>query len=140
MVIGAPAERPVVLALALADKRIVDASEPHAHEPLLVEFPILVAVAAVPLAPIVVPLVRKTHGNPVLATTPYLLDQTVVQLAIPFSDQERLDRLAALKEFRAIAPAAIPRVCQHDAGGISGIPRVFRHPHLLRGGLEREQR
>src|SRR5262245_65886240 len=77
MIIGAPAERPAILAFALRDRRIVDARDAHAHEALLVELPVLVAVAAEPVIAVVVPLVGEAHCDAVVAKGPELLDQPV---------------------------------------------------------------
>src|SRR5213075_969977 len=61
-------------------------------------------------------------------------------LLLPFAGEERLDRLASLKEFRAVAPAARLGIGERDAFGVAGIPGVFRHARLLRGGLSGERR
>jgi hypothetical protein len=76
--VGAAAERPVVFALALFDKQIVDAGDAQTHQAMLVEFPVLVAVAAEPVAAVVVPLIGKAYGDAVRAKGPDLLDQAVV--------------------------------------------------------------
>jgi hypothetical protein len=55
MIVGAAAERPVELAFALLDREIVDAGDAQAHQAVFVEFPILVAVAAEPVAAVVMP-------------------------------------------------------------------------------------
>src|SRR6266446_8327860 len=106
MIIGAAAKRPVVLALALLDRKIVDARDAQTHQALLVELPVLVAIAAKPLSAVVVPLIGKSHGNAVLAKGPDFLDEAVVELAIPLARQERFDGLAAEQEFGAVAPTA----------------------------------
>src|SRR5271154_600558 len=70
--------------------------------------------------------------------SPKLLDQAVLQLAIPFARQELNDFLAAVDEFRAIAPAAVHRVDQRDLLRIARIPAVFGFPYFLRGCFTRE--
>jgi hypothetical protein len=65
--VGASAERPVVFALALFDRQIVDAGDAQTHQSMLVEFPVLVAVAAEPVAAVVVPLIGKAYGDAVLS-------------------------------------------------------------------------
>ena len=119
MIVRPPAQRPVVLALALRDRQVVDAGDARAHQAVLVEFPVLVAVAAEPLAAVVVPLVGEAHGDAVLAEGPEFLDQPVVEFARPFAGQERLDRLAALQELGAVAPAAVRRIGERDARGVA---------------------
>ncbi len=65
------------------------------HQALFVELPILVAIAAKPVAGIVVPFIGEAHGYAVVAKRPELLDQPIVELAIPFAREECLDGLAA---------------------------------------------
>ena len=139
MIVGAAAERPVILPLAVLDRRVVDAGDAQAHQALLVELPVLVAVAAKPVAAVVVPLIGEAHGDAVLAKGPDFLDQPVVELAVPFARQERLDGLATLEELGAVAPAAVGRVGERDASRIAGVPRVLGQACLLRGGLGGER-
>src|SRR5262249_12263906 len=95
----------------------------------------LVAVAAEPAAAVVVPLVGKAHRDAIAGEGPDFLDQPVVELAIPLASQERFDGGAALEKLRAIAPAAVDRVGERNAGGIARIPCISGQPCLLRGGL-----
>ena len=100
MIAGAAAERPVIFPLALLDRQVVDAGDAQSHQPVLVEFPVLVAVAAEPIPAVVVPLIGKPNRDAVLAKGPDLFDQPVVELAAPFACQERLDSGAALRRAR----------------------------------------
>src|SRR4051795_725949 len=100
MVVGPPAERPVILAVAFLDRQIIDAGDPKPHQPLVVELPVLVAVTSKPAAAVVVPFIGEAHRDAVVAERPYFLDQTVIEFAIPFTRQERFDRLAPLQELR----------------------------------------
>ena len=63
MIVGAAAERPVELALRLLDRQVIDAGEAPLHQAEFVELPVLVAVAAPPLAVVVVPFVFEAHGD-----------------------------------------------------------------------------
>ena len=128
VIVGAPAERPVILAIALLDGKIVDAGDAQAHQTMLVEFPVLVAVAAEPMTAVVMPLIGEAHGDTIVTEGPDLLDQAVIELAVPFARQERLDGLAALQEFRAVAPAAVGRIGKRDAAG----SRVFQASSAMR--------
>ena len=110
------------------------------HQAVLVELPVLVAVAAEPVAAVVVPFVGEAHRDAVVAKRPDLLDQPVVELALPLARQEGDDGVAALEEFRAVAPAAVERVGERDALGIARVPGVFGHACLLGGGLGVERR
>src|SRR5262249_34303222 len=95
---------------------------------------------AEPVAAVIVPLVGEAHRDAVLAEGPQLLDQPVVELAIPFARQKFLDRLAALDELGAVAPAAGRRVGERDARGLARVPAVLGEAHLLGRGLQRERR
>src|SRR3984885_2444318 len=110
MVIGASTEGPVIFALALFDRQVVDAGDPPSHQALFVELPILVAIAAKPIAGIVVPFIGKAHGDPVVAKRPDFLDQPILQLASPLACEECLDRLAATNELGPVAPDAVQRI------------------------------
>src|SRR6266571_9479267 len=131
----AATQRPVIFPLDVLDRRIVDAGDAHTHKAVFVELPVLVAVAAIPVAAVVVPLIGKADGDAILPKRRQFLDQTVIELAVPLACQERFDGLAALQEFGAIPPAAVGRVRKRDAGRITRIPCVFGHTCLLRCGL-----
>src|SRR5882724_7409744 len=104
MIVGAAAERPVIFALVLLDWKIVDAGDPQPHQSVLVELPVLVAIAAEPVPAVVVPFIGKSHRYAVFAKGPDFFDQTVVELAVPLARQERFDGLTASQELGAIAP------------------------------------
>src|SRR5258705_13952721 len=104
MVIGAPTEEPVIFALAVFDRQVVDAGDAPSHQALFVELPILVAVATKPVAGIIMPFICKAHGYPVVAKRPDLLDQPILELASPLAREECLNGLAATDELGAIAP------------------------------------
>src|SRR5260221_8025822 len=109
MIVGPATGRPVILALAVRDAEIVDAGDAQPHQAVLVELPVLVAVAAIPVAAVVVPFIGEAHGDAVVAKRPDLFDQAVVQLLDPLAGQEGFDRLPALNELGAVAPAAVGR-------------------------------
>ena len=85
MIVGPAPQRPVILAFAFFDWQLVDAGDAQAHQPVLIELPVLVAIAAKPIAAIIVPFVGETNCDSVLAERPNLLDQAVIELAIPFA-------------------------------------------------------
>jgi hypothetical protein len=64
----------VIFALALGDRQVVDASEASAHQTVLVELPVFIAVRAEPVAAIVMPLIGKAYRNPVVGKRPYFFD------------------------------------------------------------------
>src|ERR1700734_1718334 len=134
------AERPTVLALVLEYRQVGDAGDTHTHQAVLVELPVLVPVAAKPSPTVVVPLVSESHRDTIARECPQLLDQAIVELAVPFAYQERLDGVAAAEKLRAVAPAAVGRIGERHALGIPGVPGVFGQTHFLRGGLGIERR
>src|ERR1700730_5037123 len=140
VIIGTAAKRPVIFAPALPDREVVYAGDAQAHEAMRIELPVLVAIAAKPVAAIIVPFVGEANRNSVLAERPDLLDQAVVKLAVPFAREEGFDGGATLDKLRAIAPATVYCVGKRNASGVAGVPCVFGHSHLLCGGLGREGR
>jgi hypothetical protein len=55
-----------------------------------VVLPILITVGAEPVAAVVVPLIGEAHRDAVIAESPQLFDQAIVELAVPFCALERL--------------------------------------------------
>src|SRR5580700_3101829 len=141
MVVGATAaERPVAFSVALLDRKIIDARDAQAHQAMLIEFPVLVAIAAEPVPTVIVPFVGKADGDSVGMEGPEFLDQPVVELAVPFSCQKGFDRLASLQEFGAVAPTTVGRVAECDARRIARVPGILRQTRLLGGGFVGERR
>src|SRR5262249_3719306 len=140
MGIRPPPERPVVLALRLPDGKVVDAGQAEPHQALVVELPVLVAVRAEPVVGIVVPLIGETNGDPASLEGPQLLDQPIVELAVPLAGEEADDLLAPVEELRAIPPARVGRVGLGHLLGIARVPGILGQTNLLRRGLARERR
>src|SRR5215469_9924777 len=140
MVVRAAAEWPAEFPFGLRDRKIVDAREAALHQAGLVEFPVLVAVAAEPAPRVVVPLVSEAHRDAVACARPQFLDEPVVELPGPLALQERAHLIPPRGELRAISPARILRVHLHDALGIAGVPGILGHTHLLGSRLEGERR
>src|SRR5216684_4931609 len=115
VIVRAAAERPVVFAIGFLDRGVIDAGDSQPHQAMLVKFPVFVAVAAEPVAAVVVRFVGESHRDAILVEGPNLLDQAVIELAVPFTPQERLDRLAPFDELRAVPPAACGRIRERDA-------------------------
>jgi len=61
MIVRAAAKQRELFPLALPDRGIVDAGNAQAHQAMLVEFPVFVAVAAKPVAAVVMPLILLRH-------------------------------------------------------------------------------
>src|SRR5271166_3769425 len=102
---------------------------------MLVEFPILIAVAPEPITAIIVPLVGEPYGDAMIAIGPDFLDQTIVELSSPLAREKCFDFRSTLDKLRAIAPATVGRVGECDPGRIPRVPCVFGHSRLLRCGL-----
>src|SRR5690242_10176080 len=63
VIVRTTSKRPAIFAFALGDRSIVDAGDAAAHQAMFVEFPVLVTVAAKPIAAVIAPLISKAHGN-----------------------------------------------------------------------------
>src|SRR5262245_28875842 len=140
MIIGATAKRPVIFAFALLDRKVIYTGDAQTLEPLSIELPILIAIAAKPAAAIVMPLVGETHRNAVLAECPDFFDQKIVKLTAPFARQECFDGAPTLKKLGTIAPTTVGCVGKRNTSGVARIPCILGHSRLLRcrsGGKRR---
>src|SRR5438105_7045856 len=91
MIVRPAAKRPVILAFRLGDRQIIDAGDAPPHQAVLVEVPVLIAVAAEPVAAVIAPFIGEADGNSIVPEGPQLLDEAVIELAIPFSPEKRFD-------------------------------------------------
>src|SRR5690348_16558513 len=82
-------------AIGLGDGDVVDAGLAAPHQAPFVELPQLVAVAAMPEAVGVVPLVLESYADPVVCEGPQVLHEPIVELAGPLAGQEPADLVAA---------------------------------------------
>ncbi len=140
MVDRARAQRPAEQALGLKDGPVVDAGVALLHVALGIELPVFIAMRAVPLACVVVPLVDEAHRDAVVGKGPQLLDQPVVQLPRPLAHQKRVHLFPAHRKLRPVAPARVLGVDLDHPIRVARIPGVFGHAHFLRGGLGGEGR
>ena len=106
-IIGPGAITPGEKTVALPNRHIVDAGFTPAHQAVLGEFPVFIAMGAEPLAVGVAPLVLEANSDAVVAAGPDLLDQFVVQFLGPFALKERQDFSSTLNEFTAVPPNAV---------------------------------
>jgi hypothetical protein len=88
VIVGTATQWPVILAFTLLDWQVIDAGDAQVHQPVFIELPVLVAIAAEPIAAIVVPFVGEANRDSILAEGPNLLDQAIIKLAIPFAGQK----------------------------------------------------
>ena len=130
----------MVFALALLDRQVIDAGDAAAHQALFVELPVFVAIAAEPVAGIVVRFIGEAHGDATVGERPHFFDQPIIELAIPFAREKCLDLLAAVNELGAVAPDTVDRISERDVGRIARVPGIFGDPRLLCGGLGAERR
>ena len=86
---------PVVLELRLFDWQTVDGSQPQAHQPVLIELPILIAIRAKPIPGVVVPFIGTAHRDMIPLERPEIFDQPIVQLFCPIASEKRNDSLPA---------------------------------------------
>lgn len=114
MSIGASPEGPVELSLIFSDPEFVDACVSRMHQPFRVEFPVFIAIGSKPIARVIVILVGKPDGNPVVQKCPDFLDKSVVQLSGPLPREQRDDLLTPVGELGSISPARINGVCRGD--------------------------
>src|SRR5579864_8166743 len=135
MIVGTATERPMIKTVLLADRQIVDAREAHPHQAVLVELPVLVAVRAEPASRIVAPFIGEANRDAVLMKGPEFLDEPIVELAVPFAGQKRLDRRAPLKELSPVSPPAVFGIGERDARRIARVPAVLGPARLLRCGF-----
>src|SRR4029077_49803 len=95
---------PVILALRFLDGQIVDGSKPRAHQPVLIEFPNLIAIRAEPIPVVIVAIHRQIARRYSFLRTPKPLrsvdSRSFVHLrlrnatisCLPFTNSERFLR------------------------------------------------
>src|SRR5262249_11985128 len=131
VILGPRPKRPVIFAVPFGDGKVVDASDTPPHQAALRELPVLVAVAPEPVSAIVMPLIGKAHGDTIVAKGPQLLDQTIIELAVPFACQEGDDLLAPAQELHAVPPHAVLGIGKRDSPWLSRVPGILCLTHLL---------
>jgi len=64
---------------------IIYAGLAAAHQSILIEFPLLIAVRSEPIAGVVVPFILKANGDAIVVECPKLFDQAIVQFLGPLA-------------------------------------------------------
>lgn len=128
------------LPVCFRDGKLIDARMPCVHQPLAVEFPILVSVSTEPGPRIIVIFVCKAHRDAIAMECPQLLDEPVVQFSRPLSPEKSDDLIPAGREFGTISPSRIHTVSQRDLLGVTRIPAIFGEAHLENCGFLRKGR
>ena len=95
------------LSLILNDREFIDACVSRMHQPFRVEFPVFIAVGAKPITRVIVILVGKPDGNPVVQKCPDFFDEPVVEFSGPLPREQRDDLLTPVGELGSISPARI---------------------------------
>src|SRR5215471_8547073 len=133
MVIRTAPQGPAVLALSFLDRQVIDAGQTSAHEPILGELPVFIAIGPEPVARVIMPLIREAHRNAGVMKGPELFDEAVVQLFGPCALETLDNSLAPYQELAAVPPRAVQGRGQRDPCGVAGVPGVFGQAHLLGG-------
>src|SRR5713226_2897128 len=89
-----------IATFGLLNAIVVSAHVPTPHQAFIIEFPMLVAMSAVPLTLRIAPLLLEAHRDSISGEAPKLFHQAVVEFRLPFPLQERLDRFVPLEELR----------------------------------------
>lgn len=108
--------------LSLDDAVVVDGCLAAAHETVGFELPQFVAVAAPPLAVVVVPLVLESDGDAVAAEAPQFLSKCVVLLTLPFRGKEVDDGGTADDVQVPVPPDRVRCVGEGDLLRVAAVP------------------
>src|SRR5258708_35940165 len=100
MFVSPASKRPVVLAIRSQDGTVVNGCKSRRHKPIVVEFPVLIAVGAIPVIRVIVPLVSEAYGDPVPGKRPHFLDKPVVPLLGPLVREESNDLVSSVDELQ----------------------------------------
>ncbi len=80
---------PTKFAFAFGDRNVIDARLAPLHVAERIEFPLLVTVAAKPVAFRIVPFVCESHGDAIVRKGPNFFDEPILDFAGPFAFEER---------------------------------------------------
>src|SRR5262245_33465508 len=133
-------KRPMILAIWLFDRQIIDGRKPPPHQTVFVKLPILVAVRAKPGFGIVMPFVSETDGDAIFMKRPELFDQTVIEFLRPLTSQKLDNFFPATRKLGPISPLRVDRVSKRDFVRVARIPGIFRQSDLLNSSLHSEWR
>src|SRR6266480_228759 len=91
MVIWTATKWPMILALRLFNRQVINGCKPKLHQAIAIKLPVLVAIRAEPVSGVIVPFVSEPHGDAVFVVSPELFDQPVVEFFGPLAFQELHD-------------------------------------------------
>src|SRR5260370_36960331 len=104
MVVRPAPKRPVVLAVRGQNGKVVDGCKSRRHKPIIVEFPVLIAVGTIPVIRVVVPLVSEAYGDPVPGKRPHFLDKPAALFLGPLAREKSKHLVSSVDEFRSVPP------------------------------------
>src|SRR5712671_8095347 len=102
MFVRPASKRPVVLAIRSQNGKVVDGCKSRRHKPIVVEFPVLIAVGAIPVIRVIVPLVSEAYGDPVPGKRPHFLDKPVIPLLGPLAREKCNDLVSPVDKLRSV--------------------------------------
>jgi hypothetical protein len=135
MVIGPTSLRPVKEPVYCFYLQVVNAGVPVVHHASRIELPVLIAIGAVPLTGIIVPLIRESHRDAIPVERPEFFDEPILEFFLPFARKQLHNLLTPIDELRPIAPSAVQRIAQRDLLRIAGIPAIFGFAYFLDGAF-----
>src|SRR6266403_697179 len=65
MFIRAATKGPMILALRLLDRQVINGRKPKSHQTIAIKLPVLIAIGAEPVSGVITPFVGEPHGNAV---------------------------------------------------------------------------
>src|SRR5262245_17914479 len=139
MFIRTSAKRPMILALRLLNRQVVNGCKPKLHQTVVIKLPVLVAVRAEPVSGVIVPFVGEPHGDTVFVVSPKLFDQPVVEFFGPLAFQKLNNLSSSGRELCAVSPVRIDCVSQSDLFRITSVPSVFGGTNFLNGSFTSER-
>src|SRR5438067_5435172 len=105
MAIGPWTKWPMILAVRLLDRQVVNGGKPKAHQAIAIKLPVLVAIGTEPIPRVIVPFVSEPHGDTVCVISPKLFDQPVVKFFGPLAFQKLNDLGPSSRELGPVSPA-----------------------------------
>src|SRR6266852_729443 len=124
MVIRTAPQWPAVLAIGFLLREVIDAGKTTAHQPVLGELPVFIAIGTEPIPRVIMPLIREAYRDAGVMKGPELFDEAVVKFFSPLALEELHNGLAPHQELAAVTPRAVQGVGQRDTCGVACVPGV----------------
>src|SRR2546423_15055856 len=104
MSIGTTTKWPMILAVRLLDRQVVDGGKPKSHQAIAIKFPVLVAIGTEPISRVIMPFIGEPHGDAVCVISPKLFDQPGVKFLGPLAFQKLNDFGSSIRGLRGVCP------------------------------------